>query len=154
MRTRHTGSCSVPGVIAGKDADGRFLREHRHAFFLPTAEARDARWLTHVTVTAAGGFGPDEVAALNGLRTLQVDDQRHLRVQLVGLGGRQDFAPAPGRVGRLAVRHAVRGHALSQAPRHQTRPARGLRLAGASSCIYFDRNCSAARTCRRSSRSS
>lgn len=79
-------------VLAGKDADGHILREHRHAYYLPSAEGSDPRWITHVTVAAADGFGPDEVAALNALRKLQVEDEQPaLRVQLVGLGGRQDF---------------------------------------------------------------
>ncbi len=78
-------------VLAGKDADGQALREHRHAYYLPTAEG-DPRWITHVTVTAADGFGADEVAALNALRTLRLaDESPELRVQLVGLGNQQDF---------------------------------------------------------------
>ena len=79
-------------VLSGKNADGQFLREHRHAFYLPTAEGSDSRQITHVTVSAADGFGPDEVAALNALRTLKLDEESsELRVQLVGLGDRQDF---------------------------------------------------------------
>lgn len=57
-----------------------------------TAEGSDPRWITHVTVAAAAGFGTDEVAALNALRTLKrEDDLPELRVQLVGLGVPQDF---------------------------------------------------------------
>jgi len=79
-------------VLSGKDANGQILREHRHAYYLPTAEGSDSRWITHVTVAGADGFGSDEVAALNALCKLQVsDDQPELRVQLVGLGGRHDF---------------------------------------------------------------
>lgn len=79
-------------VLSGKAADGRILRDHRHAFYLPAAEGDDPRWLTHVTVVAAGGFGPDELAAVNALRTLKLDDESpDLRVQLVGLGHPQDF---------------------------------------------------------------
>ena len=79
-------------VLSGKDADGQFLQQHRHAFYLPAAEGDDLRQITHVTVVAAGGFGPDEVAALNALRSLKLDDEStDLRVQLVGLGDRQDF---------------------------------------------------------------
>jgi len=79
-------------VLSGKDADGQSLREHRHAYYLPTAKGSDPRWITHVTAAAADGFGTDEVAALNALRRLQVaDEQPDLRVQLVSLGGWQDF---------------------------------------------------------------
>jgi CRISPR-associated protein Csb2 len=79
-------------VLSGKDADGQALRQHRHAFYLPTAEGSEPRWITHITVAAAAGFGSDEVAALNAVRTLTVDDESPpLHVQLVGLGDRQDF---------------------------------------------------------------
>jgi CRISPR-associated protein Csb2 len=79
-------------VLSGKDKDGVSLRRHRHAFYLPTAEGSDRWRITHVTATAADGFGPDEVAALNALRALKLDDEsRELRVQLVGLGDQQDF---------------------------------------------------------------
>lgn len=79
-------------VFAGKDAAGQALRNHRHAFYLPTAEGDDPRQITHVTVVAAAGFGPDELAALNAIRTLKRgDESADLRVQLVGLGHGQDF---------------------------------------------------------------
>ncbi|HEY7327591.1 MAG TPA: type I-U CRISPR-associated protein Csb2 [Gemmataceae bacterium] len=56
------------------------------------SEGSDPRWITHVTIAAAGGFGPDEVAALNAVRRLKRDDESpELRVQLVGLGDPQDF---------------------------------------------------------------
>ncbi len=79
-------------VLSGKDAEGQILRQHRHAFYLPTAEGSDSRWITHLTITAAAGFGPDDVAALNAFRILQLDTESpQLQVQLVGLGDRQDF---------------------------------------------------------------
>ena len=79
-------------VLAGKDADGRCLHDHRHAFYLPTAEGPDPRQITHVTVVAASGFGPDEVAALNALRLLRWNEEApELQVQLVGLGDRGHF---------------------------------------------------------------
>lgn len=74
-------------VLSGKDADGdMLLRSHAHAFYLPTA---DGRRVTHVTVTAAGGFGPEEVAAVAGVRTVRVgfgDKELKVAVQLIGLG--------------------------------------------------------------------
>ncbi len=82
-------------VLSGKDAEGQFLQGHRHAFYLPTAEGVDPRRITHVTAAAADGFGTDEVAALNSLRTLRlVDESLKLRVQLVGLGVHEDFRAA------------------------------------------------------------
>jgi CRISPR-associated protein Csb2 len=82
-------------VLAGKDAAGRCLHQHRHAFYLPSAEGDDARRITHVTVAAADGFGPDEVAALAGVRFLNLGGaSAELRVQLVGLGD-SPLSPAP-----------------------------------------------------------
>jgi CRISPR-associated protein Csb2 len=82
-------------VLAGKDADGQFLRQHRHAFYLPTAEDAQPRSITHITVLAAEGFGAAEVAALNALRAFRCrGDGPELRVQLVGLGDRRDFRAA------------------------------------------------------------
>jgi CRISPR-associated protein Csb2 len=79
-------------TLSGKDAEGQPLLQHRHAYYLPTAEGSDPRWITYVTVAAADGFGDDEVAALNALRKLNVEDESpELRMQLVGLGVRQDF---------------------------------------------------------------
>lgn len=78
-------------VLSGKDAEGKFHRHHGHAFYLPTAGT--GRHLTHVTVIAADGFGPAEIAAFNGLRSLKMNGEEglKLRVQLIGLGRAADF---------------------------------------------------------------
>lgn len=79
-------------VLSGKDAAGQIMKNHRHAFYLPAAEGDDPRRITHVTVVADRGFGPDELAALNAARTLKLDDESaDLRIQLVALGHLQDF---------------------------------------------------------------
>ncbi len=79
-------------VLSGKDAYGQFLREHHHAFYLPTAEGDDPRWITHITVASTAGFSPNEVAALTAVRALKVDDESpELRVQLVCLGNKQSL---------------------------------------------------------------
>src|SRR5262249_38302151 len=56
-------------VFAGKDAAGRPLEGHGHAFFLPSDDDGDGR-LDHVTLYAARGFDPSEQAALARLREL------------------------------------------------------------------------------------
>ena len=117
-------------VFAGKDAQGQCLRDHRHAYYLPTAEGQDPRRLTHITVFAEAGLGRDEVAALNGLRSLPVaEGAAPLRLRLVGLGAHHDFRPGAVRSGGVDLGHAVSGDALSEVARHETRPPRGLRLA-------------------------
>jgi CRISPR-associated protein Csb2 len=87
----------VPGmyaspILSGKDLAGVMHGDHGHAFYLPTAEGDDRRRITHITVVATDGFGPGEVAALNALRDLNLDEEGGaLRVQLVGLGKPADF---------------------------------------------------------------
>ena len=79
-------------TLSGKELNGDIRKDHRHAFYLPTTDDEQARWITHVTVMAAEGFGPGEVAAFNGLRSLKLDDEStELRVQLIGLGSERDF---------------------------------------------------------------
>ena len=78
-------------TFAGKDLNGELRKDHCHAFYLPTADTDDGRWLSHVLVTARDGFGPGEVAALTGLRKLKRGEEDELCVQLVGLGTEGDF---------------------------------------------------------------
>jgi CRISPR-associated protein Csb2 len=80
-------------VFSGKDSDGHFLkRQHRHAFYLPTAEGSDSQWITNLSIISADGFGASEVAALNAFRTLKFPNESpELQVQLIGLGHRHDF---------------------------------------------------------------
>jgi CRISPR-associated protein Csb2 len=78
-------------VLSGKDTAGRALLGHGHAHYLPTAEGTDPQRVTHVTAFAADGFGPGEVAALGGLRSLRYSESESLRAQLVGLGVPADF---------------------------------------------------------------
>jgi len=76
-------------TLAGKDADGQPLRDHRHAYFLPVDEDRDGR-LDHVVVFAPAGYSADEVQALGRLRSLRLGETE-LRVMLVVLGQPADF---------------------------------------------------------------
>ena len=77
-------------IFSGKDEDREHLKSHDHAFFLPTAENAAGR-IDHLTVYAEGGFGPDEVAALDAFRQLRFGDGDGLRLMLVGLGRPADF---------------------------------------------------------------
>src|SRR5205814_1869521 len=79
-------------TLSSKESDGTIRKDHRHAYYLPTADGDDPRRLTHVTVSAAEGFGPGEVAALNALHALhRGDEAADVYVQLVGLGHPRDF---------------------------------------------------------------
>jgi CRISPR-associated protein Csb2 len=77
-------------VFAGKDAAGAPLHDCGHAHYVPTVEGADPRRLTHVTLWAPAGFGPEEVAALGRLHDVRCGEL-DLRVQLIGLGQPADF---------------------------------------------------------------
>ena len=94
----HRQPVPLAGAFSGKDADGRPLIGHGHAYYLPTDEDGDGR-LDHLTVYAAGGFGPDERRAFDRLRQLRTGRQgeaRHpLRLLLLGMGTLDEYRPGP-----------------------------------------------------------
>lgn len=59
----------VSQVFSGKTADGRPLKGHRHAFFLPTDEDGDGR-IDHLTVNATEPFSATELQAIDRLRSV------------------------------------------------------------------------------------
>ncbi len=114
-----TGGQPVPldGAITGKDADGKPSIDHAHAYFLPTDEDCDGR-IDHLTVFARGGFAPDEMRAMESLRTIRLrgrdNDAHPLRVLLLGSSRLDPQQPSPARSERewvsvtpyIATRHA------------------------------------------------
>jgi CRISPR-associated protein Csb2 len=91
-------------IFSGKAADGGPLRDHRHAFYLPTDEDGDGR-LDHMTVYARGelsqdgrdqGFAEAELRALTAFRRLrQPGGKPDLRLVLLGIEGREDRTHTP-----------------------------------------------------------
>jgi CRISPR-associated protein Csb2 len=81
-------------VLSGKRADGELLRDHRHAFFLPSAEL-SARRIDHITLYSKEAFGPPETHAFDAFRSLRQLGRSDLKVMLVGVGNREDFDEAP-----------------------------------------------------------
>jgi CRISPR-associated protein Csb2 len=87
-------------IFSGKTPEGLPLRDHRHAFYLPTDEDGDGR-LDHLTVYARGsvdseghdmGFEEAELRALDAFRQLrQVGGKPDLRLVLLGVGDRHDW---------------------------------------------------------------
>lgn len=58
-------------ILAGKDADGRPLRDqHQHAHFVPDCRGQDPSRITHLLVYAPGGLAPSAVAALARIQYL------------------------------------------------------------------------------------
>ena len=99
VRSRLLGFCkrftetSLPDIapaLCGKDATGRPLTGHQHAFFLPVDEDGDGR-IDHVAVFAPMGFSRWELQAIDRLRRLRVGEVE-LSLVLVGLGDCEDFA--------------------------------------------------------------
>jgi len=86
--------------LTGKDEGGKHLRGHCHAYYLPTAEGEDGRdRLTHLTLVARHGFGPEEMRAIHRLREIKPhgrDNASHpLRVLLLGYGRLDEYKPLP-----------------------------------------------------------
>src|SRR2546423_1415291 len=70
-------------ALSGKNAEGKPLQGHQHAYYLPADEDGDQR-LDHVTIFAQRGFNPDEVQALDRLRHVHFGDGDPLRLLLIG----------------------------------------------------------------------
>lgn len=68
-------------MLSGKDASGKPLQGHHHAFYVPTDEDGDGR-LDHLTVWTPAGLEEDEFKALVSVNTLNPGGQREA-VQLV-----------------------------------------------------------------------
>jgi CRISPR-associated protein Csb2 len=88
-------------VFSGKDAQGKPLCGHQHAFYLPTDEDEDGR-IDHLTVIAEMGFGPSEVKALDRLRCLKTGEGDPLGLVLLALG-RAEAIAAPALFGPAKV---------------------------------------------------
>lgn len=105
-------------ILTGKDAAGRPLEGHRHAFYLATDEDGDRR-IDRLMVFAAAGLGPAEQEALAAIRVLNPGGGRpEIYLHLLGLGSPSRFrSPVFARAVRwrshtpfLPIRHAkVRG---------------------------------------------
>ena len=99
---KYSGAASA--IFSGKTSDGTPLRDHRHAFYLPTDEDNDGR-LDHLTIYARGptnldgqdpGFEETELHALDGFRWLrQVGGKPDLQLVLLGVGSRDDWTDTP-----------------------------------------------------------
>lgn len=78
-------------VLSGKDASGRPLEGHRHAFYLAVDEDDDKR-IDRLVLFAAAGLGRAERDALSHVRTLDPGRGRpEIHLHLVGFGGPERF---------------------------------------------------------------
>mgnify|MGYP000047148539 CR=1 FL=1 len=88
----------VSPILAGKE-DGKPLKGHRHAFYLPVDEDGDGR-LDHLLIYALGGLGEREQEALGSLESIPWGDResqeaRRLKVLLLGFLRPRDLMDNP-----------------------------------------------------------
>lgn len=78
-------------VFAGKDEEGNPLKNHGHAFYLPTDEDGDGV-IDHLTVWAPMGFSASERDALGKFRILRRSNLPDVQMVLIGIGDPGEFA--------------------------------------------------------------
>jgi len=93
--TERNGSKGKSAVFSGKDAEGNPQAGHRHAYYVPTDEDGDGR-LDHLTVVAEKGFDPQELRALDRLRTLKRREELPtIHLLMLGWGTLDNFTVPP-----------------------------------------------------------
>ena len=87
-------------MLSGKDAEGKPLQGHPHAFYVPTDEGGDGR-LDHLTVWTPGGLDEREFKAVVSVNALNPPGRRE-PVQLIyqAHGKEEDFAAVSPLFGR------------------------------------------------------
>ena len=88
----HNGETSE--ILSGKDAEGRPLRNHQHASYLPTYETQSSE-IDHLTILAPKGFEKKDLDALLSLRTLYRYGLDRVSLVFQGLGTMEDFRTIP-----------------------------------------------------------
>ena len=98
---RMNGGAPSP-TLSGKDADGKPLKGHRHAFYLPADEDGDGR-LDRLTIWTPFGLSAKELDAVESLRELNPGGGRApVRLSRLASGGEVDFAAASPLFGKCA----------------------------------------------------
>lgn len=85
---RNEGRASA--ALSGKDASGRPLQGHFHAFYLPTDENGDGL-LDHLTVVAQVGLSAEELASLAGIDALSASGSPPVRLSCRASGALEHF---------------------------------------------------------------
>lgn len=81
-------------ILSGKDAEGRPLKNHRHASYLPTYETQSNE-IDHLAIFAPEGFEKKDLDALLSLRTLYRYGLDRISLVFQGLGTPEDFRTVP-----------------------------------------------------------
>lgn len=89
----HNGDTSP--ILSGKDPEGRPLKNHLHASYLPTYETQFSE-IDHLTIFAPGGFGRKDLAVLPSVTRLYKYGLGHdVALVFQGLGAAEDFRTVP-----------------------------------------------------------
>ena len=117
-------------LLSGKDALGKPLQGHRHAFYVPTDEDGDGR-LDHLTIWAPGGLCEPEFVAIISVNTLNPGRKRE-PMQLVyqAHGKEDDFANVSplfsrSRRWRSLTPYVLTRHVKFRGPKHEKRMVDG-----------------------------
>jgi CRISPR-associated protein Csb2 len=82
-------------TLSGKDEEGQALRDHQHAYYLPTDEDRDGT-LDHLTVYSPRGFNISELDAVLSMRALNPGESKPtINLMLLGMASAQDITALP-----------------------------------------------------------
>ena len=81
-------------TFSGKDGKGKPLRNHEHAFYLPTYETQ-SKQIDHLTIIASKTFDKDELDVLFSLTKLYRYNTMHVNLVFQGYGTLDDFSDIP-----------------------------------------------------------
>ena len=81
-------------IFSGKDMQGHPLKDHRHAYFLPTYETQNKE-IDHLTIIAAGGFDKYELDVLFALKKLYRYNTMDVHLVFQGCGTPDNFSDIP-----------------------------------------------------------
>ena len=101
--------------LSGKDASGKPLSGHQHAFYLPTDENGDGR-LDHLTVWTPGSMSETEFRALVSLNTLKPEGRDAVRLSYLAHGKDSDFQSVSNLFGKSMRWRSLTPYVL---PRHR-----------------------------------
>ena len=81
-------------TFSGKDGKGCFLKNHEHAFYLPTYETQNVK-IDHLTIIASKGFNKDELDVLFSLKKLYRHNLVDIHLIFQGCGTLDNFYDIP-----------------------------------------------------------
>ena len=111
---RQNGGRSTP-TLSGKDASGKPLQGHRHAFYIPIDEDGDGL-LDHLTIWTPIGFNALELRAVEGVQSLNPGRGHHpIRLEFLGYGEVADFgSTCPWLLGESRHWHSLTPYVLTR----------------------------------------